>query len=95
MGIPTHEIATIGDMPTDVLMFAESGLSIAMGSAGPVVRQSARRITSSNEDEGFASAVGHYVLRDRSSDDERPLACSSLSSDPVIHEQGEAYIDAV
>ncbi|HEU5264868.1 MAG TPA: HAD hydrolase family protein, partial [Gaiellaceae bacterium] len=32
-GIPGEEIATIGDMPNDVLMFAHSGLSIAMGNA--------------------------------------------------------------
>ena len=31
-GIPSSAIATIGDMPNDVLMFAHSGLSIAMGS---------------------------------------------------------------
>ena len=31
--IPTDNIATIGDMPNDVLMFAHSGLSIAMGNA--------------------------------------------------------------
>ncbi len=31
----TEEIATIGDMPNDVLMFAHSGLSIAMGRRRP------------------------------------------------------------
>src|SRR5262245_10836659 len=31
--IPPDQIATIGDMPNDVLMFAHSGLSIAMGNA--------------------------------------------------------------
>ena len=38
---PAAEIATIGDMPNDVLMFAHSGLSIAMGNAssrGPAGR---------------------------------------------------------
>ena len=33
--IPSAAIATIGDMPNDVLMFAHSGLSIAMGNAVP------------------------------------------------------------
>ena len=32
-GIPAAEIATIGDGPNDVLMFAPSGMSIAMGNA--------------------------------------------------------------
>ena len=40
--IPTEQIATIGDMPNDVLMFAHSGLSIAMGNAEPEVQRAAR-----------------------------------------------------
>jgi Cof subfamily protein (haloacid dehalogenase superfamily) len=58
-----NDIATIGDMPNDVLMFAHSGLSIAMGNASPEVKRSARRVTTSNEDEGFANAVDRFVLR--------------------------------
>lgn len=61
-GISTDEIATIGDMPNDVLMFAHSGLSIAMGNADPQVQRSARRVTESNEENGFAKAVRRYVL---------------------------------
>jgi Cof subfamily protein (haloacid dehalogenase superfamily) len=61
-GIPPEAIATIGDQPNDVLMFAHSGLSIAMGNASLEVQRSARRITSSNEDEGFANAVDKFIL---------------------------------
>lgn len=61
-GIPHEEIATIGDMPNDVLMFADSGLGIAMGHASIDVQRSARRITAANTDEGFAKAVEAYVL---------------------------------
>ncbi|HWF34336.1 MAG TPA: Cof-type HAD-IIB family hydrolase [Solirubrobacteraceae bacterium] len=60
--LSTDEIATIGDMPNDVLMFAHSGLSIAMGNASPEVQKAARRVTSSNEDEGFAEAVERFIL---------------------------------
>ncbi len=56
------EIATIGDMPNDILMFAHSGLSIAMGNADPQVKRAANRVTTSNEDEGFATAVDRFVL---------------------------------
>jgi Cof subfamily protein (haloacid dehalogenase superfamily) len=56
------EIATIGDMPNDILMFAHSGLSIAMGNADPQVKRAARRVTTSNDDEGFARAVDRYIL---------------------------------
>jgi Cof subfamily protein (haloacid dehalogenase superfamily) len=63
--IPAQQIATIGDMPNDVLMFAHSGLSIAMGNASPEVQRAARRVTTSNDEEGFANAVDRFILRDR------------------------------
>ncbi|MFH0916834.1 MAG: Cof-type HAD-IIB family hydrolase [bacterium] len=62
LGIPAGRIATIGDMPNDVLMFRPSGLSIAMGNASDEVKAAADRVTSSNEEEGFARAVELYVL---------------------------------
>lgn len=60
--LAVDEIATIGDMPNDVLMFAHSGLSIAMGNADPQVQRAARRITAANDDDGFAKAVERFVL---------------------------------
>jgi Cof subfamily protein (haloacid dehalogenase superfamily) len=60
--ISPQEIATIGDMPNDVLMFAHSGLSIAMGNASHEVQRAARRVTTSNQDEGFANAVERFIL---------------------------------
>ena len=63
-GLSAEEIATIGDMPNDILMFAHSGLSIAMGNADPQVKRAARRITDTNDNDGFAKAVERYVLRD-------------------------------
>ena len=47
LSIPAGEIATIGDMPNDVLMFRNSGLSIAMGNASPEVQAQAHRVTDS------------------------------------------------
>ena len=61
--IPEKEIATIGDMPNDVLMFARSGLSIAMGQSGREVHRAARRVTGTNDEDGFAEAVERFVLR--------------------------------
>jgi Cof subfamily protein (haloacid dehalogenase superfamily) len=60
--LSTEQIATIGDMPNDILMFAHSGLSIAMGNADPQVKRAARRVTATNEDDGFAKAVQQFVL---------------------------------
>src|SRR6266478_2053133 len=66
LNIPAAEIATIGDMPNDVLMFKKSGLSIAMGNASPEVQASATYVTTSNEEEGFANAIEKFVLNVRS-----------------------------
>src|SRR5262249_58731375 len=41
LGVPAHEIATIGDQPNDVLMFKRSGFSIAMGNASDQVKAQA------------------------------------------------------
>jgi Cof subfamily protein (haloacid dehalogenase superfamily) len=62
LNIPIEAIATIGDMPNDVLMFSRSGLSIAMGNATEDVQRTARRVTTSNEQDGFADAVSRFVL---------------------------------
>jgi len=66
LNIPAEEIATIGDMPNDVLMFVKSGTSIAMGNASAEVKASATYVTASNEDEGFAKAMDDFVLKARS-----------------------------
>ena len=63
--LSTEEIATIGDQPNDVLMFAHSGLSIAMGNADAQVQRCARRVTDTNEANGFAAAVSRFVLNGR------------------------------
>jgi hypothetical protein len=55
LSVPCAEIATIGDMPNDVLMFRKSGLSIAMGNTSPV--------TDSFSNEGFAKAMERFILR--------------------------------
>jgi hydroxymethylpyrimidine pyrophosphatase-like HAD family hydrolase len=55
--IPSSQIVTIGDMPNDVLMFKQSGISIAMGNASPEVQKSATFVTDSNEADGFAKAM--------------------------------------
>ena len=62
LSIAPAQIATIGDMPNDVLMFRNSGLSIAMGNASAQVKAQASAVTDSNEDDGFAKAVRTHVL---------------------------------
>ncbi|MGC1619082.1 MAG: Cof-type HAD-IIB family hydrolase [Candidatus Acidiferrum sp.] len=66
LDIPAEAIATLGDMPNDVLMFKKSGMSIAMGNASNEVQASATYVTATNEDEGFAKAIEEFVLNTRS-----------------------------
>lgn len=66
LSIPAAQIATIGDMPNDVLMFKKSGVSIAMGNASPEVQSQATFVTTSNEQEGFANAVDAFILKHES-----------------------------
>ena len=63
LNIPAGQIATIGDMPNDVLMFKPSGFSIAMGNASKEVQGDADAVTDGYEDEGFAKAVERFILR--------------------------------
>ena len=63
LNTPVDQIATIGDMPNDVLMFRKSGISIAMGNSSPEVQKSATYVSASNEQEGFAEAMDKFVLQ--------------------------------
>jgi Cof subfamily protein (haloacid dehalogenase superfamily) len=64
--LSVDEIATIGDGPNDVLMFEQSGVAIAMGNAHDDVQRTARHVTASNDEDGFAEAVHRFVLNERS-----------------------------
>ena len=63
LAIPQEEIVTIGDNYNDILMFEQSGISIAMGNASQEVRQKATFVTATNNEEGFAKAIENIVLR--------------------------------
>jgi len=62
LAVPPEEIATIGDGSNDVAMFAQSGLSIAMGNASDEVKAQAHFVTDSNEEDGFAKAVERFFI---------------------------------
>jgi len=63
LNIPPEQIATLGDMPNDVLMFEKSGMSIAMGNASAEVQAQANFVTASNQEEGFAIAIDRFILK--------------------------------
>ncbi len=62
LGVAVGETASLGDMPNDVPMLLEAGLSIAMGQAPEIVRASAMFSTASNEQDGWAEAIETLIL---------------------------------
>jgi hypothetical protein len=62
MGVSTANTVAIGDGENDVDMFAQAGLSIAMGNAGTEVKEAADFVTSSNDDDGVAAAIDWFVI---------------------------------
>jgi Cof subfamily protein (haloacid dehalogenase superfamily) len=61
--VPCEEITTVGDMPNDVLMFRNSGFSIAMGNSSDEVKAQASAVTDDNANDGFAKAMEEYILK--------------------------------
>jgi Cof subfamily protein (haloacid dehalogenase superfamily) len=60
-GVPLDEVATLGDMPTDVLMFRRTGFSVAMGNAPHEVKSTATFVTDPNTEDGFAKAITRLI----------------------------------
>jgi Cof subfamily protein (haloacid dehalogenase superfamily) len=63
IGVDLRRTAVIGDMSNDVAMFAQAGISIAMGNATAEVKAQATVVTCTNGNDGFAKAVDKFVLR--------------------------------
>ena len=62
LGIPTAEIAVIGDGLNDISMFEHAGFSIAMGQASDPVKRAASVVAKPNTEEGFAGAMEKFIL---------------------------------
>lgn len=95
-GIAPAQIATMGDMPNDVLMFRKSGFSIAMGNASDEVKAQASAVTDSNEHEGFANAVRRFILPSviEVSEDDLPVFCPNPHM-PLWSWHPRVYLDVV
>ncbi len=89
--IPPEAIATIGDQPTDVMMFSRSGLSVAMGNASEDVQRQATHVTTSYEDEGFANAVDQFILPKA-----KPAGTDVLKATGQLHRLGQSlWVDNI
>jgi Cof subfamily protein (haloacid dehalogenase superfamily) len=62
LAVSPGNTAVIGDGENDVVMFAQAGLSIAMGNAAAEVRQAADFVTRRDDDDGVAAAIDWFVL---------------------------------
>ncbi|CAM4382098.1 Cof-type HAD-IIB family hydrolase [Paenibacillus typhae] len=62
LGIGLQEVAACGDSLNDLQMIRSVGLGIAMGNAQEIVKQAAKAVTGTNEEDGVAQAIRNYLL---------------------------------
>lgn len=62
LGISMDNVMAIGDSLNDLAMIKEAGLGVAMGNAQPLVKETADRITGTNNEDGVAQAIRHWAL---------------------------------
>ena len=65
LGIKQEEIMAIGDSLNDLEMIRCAGLGVAVENAIQELKDIAKVITASNEEDGVAKAIENYVLRKR------------------------------
>ncbi len=62
--IPLENTIAIGDERNDLPMFRAAGLSIAMGNADEEVKKHSDLVTLTNDENGVAYAIEHYILKE-------------------------------
>lgn len=62
LGIKREEVMAIGDNGNDLSMIEYAGCGVAMGNAIPELKQVARFVTSSNNENGVARAIEKFVF---------------------------------
>ena len=73
LSVPLEQIMAIGDNNNDIEMLRTVGWGVAMGQASEAVKSAARAFTASNQEEGVAQAIQHYVLRNATTVDSNSL----------------------
>lgn len=61
-GFTPDQVMAIGDQENDLSMITQAGLGIAMGNAPDHVKQQARWVTRSVDDDGLAHAIDTWIL---------------------------------
>jgi Cof subfamily protein (haloacid dehalogenase superfamily) len=63
LGISREQVMAIGDSPNDLDMIEYAGWGIAMGNADECIKEKARWITATNNEDGVAVALETWVLK--------------------------------
>lgn len=63
LGIPVAQTMAIGDGENDIEMLQYVGLGVAMANATPHLKQVAKHITLSNDEDGVAAAIEQFALK--------------------------------
>lgn len=61
LGVAPTDTMAIGDTENDMSIIDAAGIGVAMGNATPDVKAAADYITSSNEEDGVAAAIMHFL----------------------------------
>ncbi|WP_062106883.1 Cof-type HAD-IIB family hydrolase [Bacillus niameyensis] len=62
LGITMDEVMAVGDSLNDLAMIQEAGCGVAMGNAQNAVKEAADWVTDTNDADGVAKAIRHWVL---------------------------------
>lgn len=61
VGVSPEHVLAMGDAENDIEMLQLAGVAVAMGQAKPAVKAVADYITASNDEDGVAQAVAHFL----------------------------------
>jgi hydroxymethylpyrimidine pyrophosphatase-like HAD family hydrolase len=61
LGIDPAHVLAIGDQRNDIEMIRWAGIGVAMGNAVPALKAVANWITCSNDEDGVAHALAHFI----------------------------------
>ncbi len=63
-GIPMERVMAVGDQLNDLEMIEAVGLGVAMGNAVPLIKECARAVVATNDQDGVDEALHKFVLDD-------------------------------
>lgn len=61
-GVTLEDTVALGDQANDLPMFARAGFSVAMGQGPERVRNAAKAVAVSNDEDGVADAIDRFIL---------------------------------